>query len=126
MLYMTSSIPNGFSFDQLQEMLESAQEANEQETLLYNGLTYEEVIAEAEDTLEGMTNPEPIVHKVMICILVNHMIEWHTQTGQHVKYMGDDNNMVAWLRDAGKWQAIMNILGNIGVCDNDFTMIQRQ
>ena len=129
---MTSSIPDSMSFDELQnlqteaaerdaERLEEAIKATKTEGL-YDGKTKDELIEIAEKHVQAAIEEcnDPMVHKVMLFSMLENMIRWHTTVGVDVET--EERATVCWLRDAGKFQAICNILGSISVGPNDFTL----
>ena len=63
----------------------------------------------------------PMVHKVMLHKIVAHMYEWHVNMTNRLLEDGQHGPAMGWSRDAGKWQAIMNILQTISVQNDDFT-----
>ena len=124
-LTMTSSIPNSFSSEDLQAMLDSAPKEEEMHT------PAEDTSDSSEDILDALADevlnsvPEehagPLVHKVMAMKVIARMIEWHTHMGESLHEDGDTESGTAWLRDAGKFQACFNILQSITVGRDDFT-----
>ena len=72
------------------------------------------------DALDLMTDriSDPVVHKVAMLAIASRMIEWHTGIGQNVIGEYEDAG-TSWLRDAGKFQAIIQILKGISLGDND-------
>ena len=63
------------------------------------------------------------IHKLMIVELVSRMVLFHRSVSEHA--MDDRNNDVgfAWAADAGKFQAIMNILQTINCGPDDRTCV---
>ena len=119
-------MPDGFSMAELQKMMEQAKpEERQQKEGPYKGFTESEVIALAEELMVEADQKlsHPILAKVVMHMILARMIEWHSQAGVHVaKSSGADNDSyVCWLRDAGKFQAMLATLSSISVCDNDFT-----
>ena len=57
----------------------------------------------------------------MCMMIVSRMIEWHNNCA--LRQLEDDEvrSAACWYRDAGKFQAMMDSLVNIGVGPNDFT-----
>ena len=123
---MTSSIPDGFSMGELEALHEVARHEDDchceqcEDKVLFDGKTAEEVCEIAGKHLDAATDEvnDPIVHKVMAMSIIKNMIEWHTKVGIDQE---NERSAVAWLRDAGKFQAIMNILTEVTVGPNDFT-----
>ena len=124
---MTSSVPDSFSMDELSEMLETAPN----EELLHatvgcnddKELTPEFIEGIAQECLEFATAkcPDPLVHKVMAMMIIHRMVDWHK--GVALRQLDDDNleSMGAWMRDAGKFQAVMDILCSIAIGPDDWT-----
>ena len=52
--------------------------------------------------------------------ILSNMIGWHTHIGDEQR-VDDARSSIAWLRDAGKFQACMAILRGIEVAEDDFT-----
>ena len=126
-MYMTSSIPESFNMDQLSELLETAQSEDELHTAADNSdkeLTPEVIEGIAQEALELATEkcPDPLVHKVMAMMIICRMVDWHK--GVAIKQLEDGNqeSMGAWMRDAGKFQACMDILTSIAIGPDDFTV----
>jgi hypothetical protein len=134
-----SPIPDGFSFDQLKDMMSEAIpeevahkcELEDSQCSVCDdpdcdgehdgpfgsqSLTESQVIDIADKCLTEATEQcdDPIVHKVIMCMIINNMYQWHKRVAQ-------SNDSHSWSRDAGKFQAIMNILDTISVSDDDFT-----
>ena len=123
---MTSSIPESFNMDQLSELLESAQSEDDLHTAADNSdkeLTPEFIEGVAQEVLEIATDkcPDPLVHKVIAMMVICRMVDWHK--GVAIKQLEDGNqeSMGAWMRDAGKFQACMDILTSIAIGPDDFT-----
>ena len=124
---MTSAVPNGFSMDELSEMLETAPN----EELLHATVgcnddkeftpEYIENVAQEALELASKKCPDPLVHKVMAMVIVHRMMDWHKSVA--IRQLKEDNqaSMGAWMRDAGKFQAVMDILCSIAIGPNDFT-----
>jgi hypothetical protein len=126
---MTSSIPESFNLDQLSELLESAQSEDDLHTAADNSdkeLTPEVIENIAQEVLELATDkcPDPLVHKVIAMMVICRMVDWHK--GVAIKQLEDGNqeSMGAWMRDAGKFQACMDILTSIAIGPDDFTVAE--
>jgi len=63
------------------------------------------------------------VEKVILHLITDKMIEWHSRVGHRIAEDGDAMSAMGWNRDAGKFQAIANILATIVVGPEDFTAI---
>ena len=145
---MTSSIPDGFSIEQLQSMHEEAiPEAvahaveldkgcdhPEDETCPHcsstfgpNNLTVDQVCDIAQDGLEQINDAigHPIGHKVAAIAIMTNMLDWHSRMSKSLMEEGEHSAALGWARDAGKFQSILNILDTVEVCDDDFTCPQQ-
>ena len=127
---MTSSIPSGFSNEQLQDLLAKAQvdpaETTHQcigDQLDPEASDYEERITQvAHDSLEFALNQinDPMVHKAMLIAICNNFIEFHNDVAEKIAEKGDLTRAAAWMRDAGKFQSIVNITATVVCGENDF------
>ena len=130
---VTQSVPNGFSMADLEAMLEDAPtdvtdvcpDCGEE-----NKLTDREklLVERAEQVLDGASEgiaseDAPILHKIMVQMIITHMVEWHSRVAEN--HLDDPESAIGWARDAGKFQAVMNILTTISVANDDFTCIQQ-
>ena len=126
---MTASIPDGISFGDLEAMQKQAAEREaESETKKLNanfdGKTKDEVVDIAGDLVEEAIKQcnDPMVHKIMVMMMIDNMIEWHTKAGINQAECEEIRSSVCWLRDAGKFQAIANILTTITTGPHDWTV----
>ena len=124
---MTSSIPESFNMDQLSELLETAQSEDDLHTAADNSdkeLTPEFIESVAQEVLELATDkcPDPIVHKVIAMMIICRMVDWHKGVATKQLEDGNEQSMGAWMRDAGKFQACMDILTSIAIGPDDFTV----
>ena len=124
---MTSSIPESFNMDQLSELLESAQSEDDLHTAADNSdkeLTPEFIEGVAQEVLEIATDkcPDPLVHKVLAMMVICRMVDWHKSVAIKQLEDGNQESMGAWMRDAGKFQACMDILTSIAIGPDDFTV----
>ena len=119
-----NKLPDSISYADLQKLADTAKEAEAKEKPLYSGLTEEEVweIADEGLTLISKKCSHPIGHKVATLIVLNNMYDWHKSIADQLQKDGEYDAALAWSRDAGKFQAIMNIIMTIEVGDNDFTV----
>ena len=128
---MTSSVPDSFSMDELSNMLENAlhEEDLHAENCSCNDcddkqeFTPEFIERVAQETLEAASErcPDPLVHKVMAMMVISRMVDWHKHVAQRQLDEGNLESMGAWMRDAGKFQGVMDILCNIAIGPDDFT-----
>ena len=123
---MTASIPNGFSMDDLSELLAKAQPDAESlpeqfrdriEAIAVEGLDHITSLCEKH----SMESDTALVHKVAACMIISKLIEWHTQVGLRHFNEGDETSGVCWTRDAGKCQGALSILMEVALGDDDFT-----
>ena len=54
--------------------------------------------------------------------LCERMLAWHTAAGIEEMEEGNIKSAVFWERDAGKFQAMLNILSSVSMGNNDFLM----
>ena len=121
---MTSSIPDGISFSDLEALRENAptdKEASEIKVPTYDGKTKDEVLELAANLSQEAIDKcnDPMIHKAMMINMLENMIRWHTTVGVDQE---DERSTVCWLRDAGKFQAICNILTSISLGSDDFLL----
>ena len=118
-----SSVPNGFSAEDLQAMLDSAPKEAEVHAPAAPSTDEDKIDAAADEALNSVENPGPLVHKVMAMKVIARMIEWHTAYGQSLINDGETEMGTAWLRDAGKFQAILCTMQHITVGPDDFSCL---
>ena len=117
-----SNVPNKVSEDQLKDLLADAVKESKLEAQkkkgAYDGLTEHEVRALAEKTVDSLADicEHPILDKAIVSEILHRMLRWHTVSGMEE----EGKSACYWLRDAGKFQAMLNILVSIKVSDNDF------
>lgn len=128
---MTSSIPNGFSTEDLESMLNNARHEDDcrceecgpsgEGPHGDQGLTDEEVIEAASNFLDESLAKcnDPLFHKVIAMTIINRLCTWHRDIADK---QDDSRSQGAWMRDAGKLQAVLDILCNVSVGPNDFTI----
>ena len=128
----TPQIPDSFSSDDLQALLENAvsEETAQAEAAASNDdaeLTQDEIVDCAVKHLNAMTEEihDPLVHKAALIQILTNMVGWHTTVGQNNIEAGDIECGTAWLRDAGKFQAMMNIAYGISLGSNDYWCDQK-
>ena len=125
----SSSVPDSFNLDQLSEFLESAKSEEDIHAEASNGdkeLTPEFIDDCAMKALDFATElcKDPLVHKVMMMMIASRMVEWHTSIGMKQFEDDDIQSGVCWLRDAGKFQAMLDSLVNIALGPDDHTVHQ--
>jgi len=84
--------------------------------------TQEQIIDFADKYVSGVLQEcnTPVVHKTMIINIINNFIRWHNAMAEKMIEAGEMQSAAAWFRDAGKFQAIVNILATVNVGDDDF------
>ena len=126
--YMTASIPNGFSEEQLNQLMIQAalrkEAEDEAKDAPYGGLTREEICFKAEASLDAMNDicKHALSHKLVVMQVINNYIEWHNAMADRLHEEGNHEIAAGWSRDAGKFQAILNLLHSVGVDPEDFTV----
>ena len=116
-----TTTPDSFNLDELNAMLADAPKEEEchaeNDTDKFSEEFIQATVGEALDLMTDRVS-DPVVHKVAMLAIASRMIEWHTGIGQRV--IGEYEDMgTSWLRDAGKFQAIIQILKGISLGDND-------
>ena len=124
---MTSSIPDSFNLDELSAFLEDAPQEEELHQAADNSdkeeLTPEQIEDLADEALSFASEKcgDPLVHKVIAMKVMHNMIEWHKHVALKQLEDGNECSMGAWMRDAGKFQAVMDILTSVTVGPDDWT-----
>ena len=122
---MTQSVPDSFNLDELSAMLENAPQEEESTLLLITLIksTPEQIDDIADEALEFASSKcdDPLVHKVIAMKVIHNMIMWHKTVSSKQYDEGNELSGAAWGRDAGKFQAVMDILCNVTVGPDDFT-----
>jgi hypothetical protein len=124
-----NTLPNSISTADLQKLADAAAEAGSnkktEEEKTYGGLTVDELwdVADAGLTLIQENCSHPLGHKVAAIIVMGNMLNWHNKMAEQMMEDGEFSNVAAWLKDAGKFQAIMNILQTIEIGDDDPTTL---
>ena len=129
---MTQSfeIPDGISFDALKEHMESAvseeelqlpQKSDTQKFFETSNLTDRaiKILNESADGLDGQQ--ASLLHKMMLHLIAERMLEFHSRVGLMQIEEGENLSAISWLRDAGKFQSVLNILSTISCGDDDPT-----
>ena len=121
---MTASIPDGISFADLEAF---AKDAPEDTAIVptkgpFNGLSEDELkdLVDVHLDLIHEACPDPMFAKAIVWRLISNMAHWHTDAGKSQFEDGETEAAVCWLRDAGKFQAIGNVLQTINVGPHDF------
>ena len=105
-----------------------AEEAEEEELMTSLETPIDPDTASAEQTfalaaalLDEATRlyPDPAIHGVMLHGIINNMLQWHKSVSGKMRSDGEDAAADCWMRDAGKFQALANILDTISFGEND-------
>ena len=122
---MTQSfnVPDGISMDELTSHLKDAPIESD----IHDECTCERA-ENTEDLMEldseqieltGRMTDDPVAfHKIMMVMIVSKLIDFHMNVATKSGGMDDDTSQ-AWIRDAGKLQAVMNILTTISCGPDD-------
>ena len=120
----SSSIPDGISFADLQAL---AKDAPDDSAIVptegpFAGLSEDELKDLVDTWLKNMheTCADPMFAKAILWRIISQMIDWHTASGLEEIKNDRHEGAVSWLRDAGKFQSMVNILHTINVGPNDF------
>ena len=117
---MTSSIPNSFSRDDLERMLENAQA--EQEVDNSHNYDKDYMIQLASDICDEMMERShgPLIHKIVALTILNRLENWHVSVGAE-RLTEDDSSGIGWCKDAGKLQSAALLLETVSLGKDDFT-----
>ena len=122
-----TTTPDGISFADLQSHLEAApkEDSLQKEAAEYGDLTREQLIDCVEAALTEMTNvcPDPLIHKFAAIRIMENMQHWHRAISDKMIEDNEIEAALAWSRDAGKFQSILNILLTIQIGPKDFTCV---
>ena len=107
--------------DAPQDITDIQPEASEESDERADRLT--RLAAQTLDALiDGMDGADACqVEKAILHMIASKMVEWHSRVGNRLAEDGDLRSSMGWLRDAGKFQAVLNILDTISVGPEDFT-----
>ena len=120
-------IPDSISFGDLEKLqAEASKEADVKPAPRFGGCTQEVIEDLVAQKLSEISEKceHPVAHKVAMMMILDNMLEWHTRVSRSLIEDGDACHAIGWARDAGKFQAIANILDTISVSDDDFTCEQ--
>ena len=117
---MTSSIPNSFSQDDLQRMLENAQAEPEVDNS--HNFSEDYMIQLASEICDEMMERShgPLIHKIVALTILNRLENWHNNIGVE-RLKDDDTSGVGWIMDAGKCQSVRMLLETVDLGSDDFT-----
>ena len=120
---MSTSVPDGISFSDLEALIEDAptdivdkvEETTEEDE-------FSKTVEKALDAFEAVSG-EPTVAKAAVMSILNRMVAWHSGVSERNMQEGEVESAIGWARDAGKFQACLNILSTISVADDDPTCL---
>ena len=129
---MTASIPNGFSSDDLEALMKRASkditdvEPSGEGPYGDQGLTQSELEQLTEEIIDESLDRcnDPMLHKMIIIVLCYRFATWHRNIGNRHFSEGNTESGGAWMRDAGKFQAMLDILTSVAIGPDDFTAQQ--
>lgn len=109
---MTQSfnIPDSISPEALEEHLKTAA-PDEHEAIDLPEDLFDQAEYWVRRACSDSDNPM-IVHKLMMACIIDQMIQFHERVAERI-HEEEDGSGEAWFKDAGKFQAIMNILKTI-------------
>ena len=122
---MTASVPSGFSRDDLEKLLASAPTEgttestdSDEPTFGKQSLTESELLEAAEYLVQESLDRcnDPLFHKAIMLVISSRMVQWHMSCAEQ---QDTESSRDSWIRDAGKFQAMMDILTNIQLGEND-------
>jgi hypothetical protein len=124
---MSTSVPDGISFSDLEALISDAptdivDQVNEHsdECPGCSECDLDTLVTKALDAFEAVS-PEPTVAKAAVMSIINRMVAWHSTVAEAHIEEGETESAIGWARDAGKFQACLNILTTISVSDSDPT-----
>ena len=122
---MTASVPNEISMGELNEFYESATQESAIELAKPDPdgcYSEEQIMDPVHDALQQISEiiPDPSAHKYAMIKIADNMQRWHTTVAQAALAEGKTESSEAWLRDAGKFQAVMDILFSVHLGENDY------
>ena len=117
---MTQSfnVPDKISMDDLHSHLEHA--VQEDEITETSSSIAEEAEYWVKTSCQSSDKPV-LLHKLMAVDIIRHLFHYHQSIADTIQSEGDSDELAfanSWLQDAGKFQAILNILMTIE-CDPD-------
>ena len=115
-----TAIPNSFSQEDLQRMLENAQAEPDVDNSQNFDKDY--IINLASELCDEMVvrSRGPLIHKIVALTILSRLQHWHTDIGE-ARIKDDETSGVGWMLDAGKLQAAAQLLESVSLGDDDFT-----
>ena len=95
--------------------------------LIVSGILFGDVDDDVECAMAAVNRitDQALAHKLVAIQILHNLFEWHDAVGAKCIRNAESDQAKGWLKDAGKFQAIMNILQTISVDDDDFTVVRR-
>ena len=127
---MTNSIPDSFSTDDLEGMLDKApaditsKKKDKDPSRPFNGHTKNELVAAVRDALDSLNtkfDQHVMIEKVIIMEALSALINHHSNVGVECFNEKEVHAGVCWLRDAGKLQSALTAIMDVEMKD-DFMM----
>ena len=124
---MTSSIPDGFSLEQLQQMMENApsecSDHNEDNCTCGGPVTPEQkrILSDVKEAIDrvNMRYQDPAVMKMAAMTALTTLADWHKEVAE--KNFEDDNIQgLGWAMDARSLEICMLTLSRVNVGPNDW------
>ena len=119
-----SVVPNGFSADELNVLLENARSEDECHTPNVEELNDDKLWQLAGEYVNGsldlVDDRYAVFHKAMVMHIIGKMFDFHVSMSEELRENGCSESADNWMRDAGKLQSMMNIFASIKVDDDDF------
>ena len=102
-------------------LAEARPEPAEEQGIDPDTCTRSEIYKVADKYLNAATDElaDPAVHGVMMELIMTNMLRWHMHVAEQMLEQGETECAAAWMRDAGKFQAMFNILETVVFGDND-------
>ena len=118
---MSTSVPDGISFNELEALIEDAptdivDQVNDDKEFD----DFEAKLNAAMEAFEEIAD-DAMTAKAAVQSIVARMCEWHSAVALKQMEADDTECAIGWARDAGKFQAVMNILTTISVGPDDPT-----
>ena len=124
---MSDLIPDSISTADLQSLAENAP-AEQKKVGPYGGLTQDQLLEYVDTQLTRMSEEVPcaMLPKVICNQLITSLLGWHSRRGMNITTASSEHDdcvqAMMWHRDAGKLQAILQLLDSIdcGEGNRDF------
>ena len=120
---MSTSVPDGISFSDLQALAKQAHVETSVSDGPYDGLTKDELLNLVDTIVDDAHDKcgHPMIAKALIIDIVSRLLNWHSQSGLEQSQEGETKSAMYWHRDAGKLQSILCLIDGISMGPDDFT-----